>query len=51
MGNREFKSQYEKGESIGKGGQGEVFKCRNKLDGLYYAVKFLKLDDLPVNGS
>jgi len=38
-----YVSDYEEIEDLGKGGFGEVMKCRNKLDGRYYAVKRIKI--------
>ena len=38
-----FHTDFEVVELLGKGGFGEVFKVRNKVDRLYYAVKRIKL--------
>ena len=44
MGNK-FSSEYEKGQPLGKGGQGEVFKCLHKDSKEEFAVKIIKIKD------
>ncbi|ORX48853.1 Serine/threonine-protein kinase [Hesseltinella vesiculosa] len=39
-----YKSDFEEIEFLGKGGFGEVVKCRNRLDGRLYAIKKIRLD-------
>ncbi len=38
------KNDFDNWSQIGEGGQGKVFKARNKLDGNMYAIKRVKLD-------
>ena len=39
-----FKSDFEEIGTLGRGGFGEVVKARNRLDGLVYAIKKVKMD-------
>ena len=39
-----FLTDFEDVTFLGKGGYGSVMKCKNKLDGRYYAVKRVRLD-------
>ena len=44
MGNK-FSSEYERGILLGKGGQGEVYKCQHKETKQDCAVKIIKIKD------
>lgn len=42
-----FQSDFEVLGKLGKGGFGEVVKARNKLDGVVYAIKIIKVWHVP----
>lgn len=43
--NSRYHTDFEEIDKIGKGGGGHVFKVRNRIDNLIYAVKKVKLDN------
>jgi len=42
-----YQNEYDEIETLGKGGFGQVFKARNRLDGQLYAIKKIKLQSKP----
>jgi serine/threonine protein kinase len=46
MGQKHFKSAYEKEEILGRGSFATVWKCRRKSDNATYAVKIIKKKNL-----
>ncbi|ORY38547.1 hypothetical protein BCR33DRAFT_425194 [Rhizoclosmatium globosum] len=46
-----YKAEFEELSCLGKGGFGIVFRARNRLDGIEYAIKKVKLSCTPVQFS
>lgn len=44
-----FTTDFDSLGKLGKGGFGEVVKAKNKLDGVIYAIKVIKLEDVAEN--
>jgi len=42
-----YQNEYDEIEALGKGGFGQVYKARNRLDGQLYAIKKIKLQSKP----
>jgi len=42
-----YQNEYDEIETLGKGGFGQVYKARNRLDGQLYAIKKIKLQSKP----
>ncbi|ORX55979.1 kinase-like protein [Piromyces finnis] len=42
-----YQNEYEEIKTLGKGGFGQVYKARNRLDGQLYAIKKIKLQSKP----